>query len=97
MTAQPDLLEGVDRPQPPPPPQDFGEKGKRAWFWQDNQWQVGTAWAIDDQGRVAGMCRDYGAWGVPYAGSMPTQSHGRWPHHEVRWKRPADQYVGPVR
>jgi hypothetical protein len=93
VTAQLDLLETAERPQPP---QDFGEKGKRAWFWQDNQWQVGKAWAIEPDGRVTGMCRDYGPWGTPYPGSMPLQTHGRWPHQEVRWKRPADQYQGPL-
>ena len=92
MTAQPDLLENAERPQPP---QDFGEKGKRAWFWQDGAWQVGTAWAIVPDGRVAGMCRDYGPWGTKYAGADPCQTHGKWPQTEVRWKRPADQYRGP--
>ncbi len=92
MTAQLDLLAGAERPQPP---QDFGEKGKRAWFWQDCSWQVGTAFEIMDNGRVAGMCRDYGPWGIPYPGSMPLQTHGSWPQQEVRFKRPADQYRGP--
>lgn len=77
-------------------PQDFGEKGRRAWFWQDGAWQVGKAWEIGIDGRVAGMCRDYGPWGSPYPGSMPLQTHGRWQSHEVAWKRPADQYMGPV-
>ncbi len=77
-------------------PEDFGEKGKRAWFWQDGQWQVGRAWAVLDNGRVAGMCRDYGPWGTPYAGSMPLQTHGTWPASEVCWKKPSAQYERPT-
>jgi hypothetical protein len=92
MTAQLDLLETAERDQPP---QSFGDKGKRAWFWQGGCWQVGTAFKIDQQGRVLGMCRDYGAWGSPYPGSMPMQTHGSWPQREVRFKRPASQSEGP--
>lgn len=77
-------------------PQSFGEAGKRAWFWQDGQWQTGRAWEIDAQGRVLGMCRDYGPWGSTYAGRAPLESHGSWKAHEVRWKRPTEQYVGPA-
>lgn len=88
-----DLIERVEQPQPP---QDFGEKGKRAWFWQDGSWQVGKAYAILRGGFVSGMCRDYGPWDSSYPGSMPLQTHGRWPHHCVRWKRPAEQYHGPL-
>jgi hypothetical protein len=92
MPAQIDLLDGAERDQPP---QDFGEKGRRAWFWQNRSWQVGTAFEIKENGRVAGMCRDYGPWGMPYPGSMPLQTHGSWPQREVRFKRPANQYEGP--
>lgn len=92
MTAQLDLIDAAERDQPP---QDFGEKGKRAWFWQDNQWQVGTAWEINQKGRVVGRCRDYGPWGIPYAGSAPIETHGSWPQREVRFKRPASQWEGP--
>jgi alpha-L-fucosidase len=84
-------LEAIERM----PAQSFGAKGKRAWFWQDGSWQVGRAWEVDELGRVAGMCRDYGPWGCTYAGAMPCESHGRWKAEEVRWKRPADQYEGP--
>lgn len=77
--------------------EDFGEKGKRAWFWQDGQWQVGRAWAITDQGKVSGMCRDYGPWGTTYGGREPLQTHGFWPLSEVRFKKPGEQYVGPLK
>lgn len=98
MTMQLDFFaaESAALPAVELPAQSFGDKGKRAWFWQDHQWQVGRAWEIDAAGRVAGMCRDYGPWGSSYAGSMPLQSHGWWKPHEVSWKRPADQYCGPL-
>lgn len=76
-------------------PQDFGKTGKRAWFWQDHQWQVGKAWKTEADGSVTGMCRDYGPWGG-YTGREPMQTHGTWKAHEVAWKRPADQYIGPA-
>lgn len=98
MATQLDMFPAA--PPPPPlveqlPAQSFGEKGKRAWFWQDGSWQVGKAWEIEPDGRVVGMCRDYGPWGSKYAGADPLQTHGRWKRHEVSWKRPANQCVGP--
>lgn len=97
MTLQLDMFPAAIAPPPVehPPAQSFGEKGKRAWFWQDGHWQAGKAWEVDGAGRVAGMCRDYGPWGSKYAGAGPLQTHGWWKPHEVSWKRPADQYVGP--
>lgn len=76
--------------------ENFGEKGRRAWFWQDGSWQVGRAWEVDAEGRVNGMCRDYGPWGTNYGGRSPLESHGRWQAHEVSWKKPREQYVGPA-
>jgi hypothetical protein len=78
------------------PAQSFGQKGKRAWFWQDGSWQVGRAWRVDDEGRVLGMCRDYGPWGVPYGGAAAMETHGRWKAHEVKWKRPTNQCERPA-
>ena len=93
MSEQLDL----DYASPRPMPENFGAKGKRAYFWQDYSWQTGRAWSIDDEGRVLGMCRDYGTWGSSYAGRSPLETHGRWPAEEVRWKKPQQQYEGPRR
>jgi hypothetical protein len=86
VTGQLDMALGAE---------DFGENGKRAWFWQDGAWCVGRAWAITEHGKVGGMCRDYGPWGIPYAVLSPMETHGMWPLAEVRFKKPAEQYVGP--
>lgn len=80
------------RSEPVVAAEDFGEKGKRAWFWSGNSWQVGRAWSVDAGGFVNGMCRDYGEWGVPYPGSAPCETHGQWTSQDVSWKRPPHQY-----
>jgi|GEM_PF-3455283 len=74
----------------------IGPEGKRAWFWQDGSWQVGRAYEIRPDGKVSGMCRDYGPWGSTYGGREPMQTHGWWPAHEVRWKKPASQCERPT-
>lgn len=76
-------------------PTSIGPDGKRAWFWQDGSWQVGRAWAVAANGSVSGMCRDYGPWGSSYGGRAPCETHGIWPSHQVRWKKPAAQYERP--
>ncbi|MCP3730420.1 hypothetical protein M9978_08260 [Sphingomonas sp. MG17] len=57
---------------------DFGEKGVRAYFWQDGSWQPGRAWCIDHRG-VGGRCRDYAN-----GGRTPLETHGFWPLDDVR-------------
>lgn len=78
-----------------PDPAAIGKDGRRAWFWQDNQWQVGRAWEIRNDGHVGGMCRDYGPWGSTFKPRYPCQTHGFWPPQDVVWKKPADQYAKP--
>ena len=67
---------------------DFGEKGVRAYFWQDGSWQPGRAWSSGPRG-VAGRCRDYQGG----AARTPLETHGHWPLDEVRG---LEKHIAPV-